>query len=101
MIVELGSRYGNEGLTVYFVSVDWLDYQNRVMAFLNKREVKGLSFIKNQKDEPFINGIAEEWTGAVPFTVVYGKQSGEEIVSWEGKAQQETFIAAIQAALVN
>ncbi len=99
MIVDLGRRYHGEGLTVYFVSVDWLDRVEQVTAFLERQGVEGLSFIKDQKDNPFIDGIAREWTGAVPFTILYGRQSGAVVDFWEGKAPREKFEAAIQAAL--
>jgi len=99
MIVELGCRYRGEGLRIYFVSVDWLELSTQVTAFLERHGVEGLSFIKDEKDNPFINGIAREWTGAVPFTIVFGRQSGAVVDFWEGKAPREKFEAAIQAAL--
>ena len=100
MIVDLGERYKAEGLRIYFVSVDWLEETDRVAGFLEWQGVKGLSFIKDQKDLPFIDGIAEEWTGAIPFTVVFGKQSGALVDLWEGKGPEERFESAIRAALL-
>ena len=101
MIVDLGRSHRGEGLIVYFVSVDWLDQTEQVTAFLKRQGVSGLSFIKDEKDGPFIDGIAREWTGAVPFTLVYGRQPGAVVDLWEGKAPREKFVAAVQAALLN
>ena len=58
-----------------------------------------MSFIKDQKDNPFIDGITEAWTGAVPFTVAYSKRTGDIVDYWEGKAPREKFEAAIKAAI--
>jgi len=101
MIVDLGRSRRGEGLIVYFVSVDWLDQAEQVTTFLKRQGVSGLSFIKDEKDGPFIDGIAREWTGAVPFTIIYGRWSGAVVDLWEGKAPREKFEAAVQAALLN
>ena len=100
MIVELGKTYSGRGLVTYFVSVDWPEDTDKVMAFLKRQGVAGLSFIKDQGDNPFINGINLEWSGAVPFTIVYHQQSGGMVDFWEGKASREKFEGAIQAALM-
>ncbi|MFB0515754.1 MAG: TlpA family protein disulfide reductase [Candidatus Neomarinimicrobiota bacterium] len=101
LIVDLDRHYRRQGLATYFVSVDWLDQTGRVTAFLERQGVAGLTFIKDEKDNPFIDGIAREWSGAIPFTIVYGRQSGAVVDLWEGKAPQEKFEAAIQAALLH
>lgn len=99
MIVELVNEWQDKGLKIYFVSVDWLEQIDQTRTFLEQQGVTGLSFIKDQKDNPFIDGISGSWTGAVPFTVVYSKQTGDVVDYWEGKAPRERFEAAIRAAL--
>ena len=101
LIVDLARTWQSKGLKVYFVSVDWLEQSDQVRTFLDRQDVTGTSFIKDQKDQPFIDGIAEAWTGAVPFTIVYSKRSGEVVDYWEGKAPREKFEAAIKAALID
>ena len=49
MVMELSKEYADEAI-VLFVSGDWLDQKQRALEFLEKQGVKGLSFIKNQKD---------------------------------------------------
>lgn len=101
MIVDLAYEWQDKGLKIYFVSVDWLEQVDQTRAFLEQQGVTGVSFIKDQKDNPFIDGISRSWTGAVPFTVVYGRQTGDVVDYWEGKVPREKFEAVIRAALVD
>lgn len=101
MIVDLGNRLAGDGLITYFVSVDFIDEQPRVVEFLRSRGVESVSYIKDQKDMPFINGISEAWTGAVPFTILVGRNSGEIVAAWEGKAERDKFEMAARTALAN
>ena len=98
MIVELSKKYADEAV-VLFVSADWLDEKKRAMEFLKKQGVKGLSFIKNQKDNEFIDGIHKDWSGALPFTIVYGKNSGNVVDSWEAKKSAARFVEAFNKAI--
>jgi len=98
MIVELSKEYADEAV-VLFVSADWLDEKERALEFLKKQGVKGLSFIKNQKDNEFIDGIHKGWSGALPFTIVYGKNSGNVVDSWEAKKSAARFIEAFNKAI--
>ena len=98
MIVELSKQYNDE-VKVLFVSGDWLDYKERARNYLKERGVEGLSFIQNQKDNEFINGIHEDWSGALPFTIVYGKKTGNVVDFWERKRPEKRFVKAIEKAI--
>ena len=98
MVMELSKEYADEAV-VLFVSGDWLDEKESALEFLEKHGVKGLSFIKNQKDNEFINGIHKNWSGALPFTIVYGKNSGYVVDSWEAKKPETRFIEALNKAI--
>ena len=98
MVMELSKEYADEAV-VLFVSGDWLDEKESALEFLEKHGVKGLSFIKNQKDNEFINGIHKNWSGALPFTIVYGKNSGYVVDSWEAKKPEARFIEALNKAI--
>ena len=98
MVMELSKEYADEAV-VLFVSGDWLDEKESALEFLEKHGVKGLSFIKNQKDNEFINGIHKNWSGALPFTIVYGKNSGNVVDSWEAKKSEARFIEALNKAI--
>ena len=101
MIVDLAEQLADSGLTTYFVSVDFLDERERVVNFLISHGVTGISFLKDEMDMPFINGIDENWTGAVPYTVVYGRKNGRAISSWEGPADETKFSVAASRGLYN
>ena len=98
MVMELSKEYADEAV-VLFVSGDWLDEKESALEFLEKHGVKGLSFIKNQKDNEFINGIHKNWSGALPFTIVYGKNSGNVVDSWEAKKPEARFVEALNKAI--
>lgn len=99
MIVDLSEKYKEKGMQVYFVSADWLDREKEVMAFLIEKNVKGLSFIKEEgNDNNFINEISREWSGALPFTIVYDK-SGNLSDYWEMKKNKDRFESAIIKAI--
>ncbi len=98
MITELAGIYDKD-LTVYFISVDWLEEEEKVLAFLKKQGVEWTTFIKQQDDQAFINNIHLEWSGAVPFTILYGKTSGEVVDYWVGEQPESRFINAINKAI--
>ena len=98
MIVDIAHEHENN-LSVYFISVNWLDEREKVRVFLKKQGVDWQSFIKNEKDQNFINGVTREWTGAVPFTILYGKSSGKVVDFWEGEQPETRFRSAIIKAI--
>jgi len=99
MIVDLSNEYKDQGLKVYFVSADWSDREKEVLDFLKRQGVKGISFIKEEgNDNNFINEISKEWSGALPFTIVYDK-NGNLSDFWEMEKNKNRFESAIIKAL--
>tara|TARA_B110000438_G_scaffold302839_1_gene361919 strand:+ start:4260 stop:4526 length:267 start_codon:yes stop_codon:yes gene_type:complete len=86
-------------LNIIFVSGDWLEQEEDVVAFLKKMGITDELFIKNQPDEEFINGMHLEWTGSLPFTIVFGKLSGSIVDFWENSNNERHFINAIERAI--
>ena len=97
-VQSLSKKY-NQDLMVIFVSADWLDEEKQVKNFLNSMDVSGQSYIKDQPDEEFINGFHGEWTGSLPFTIVYGKLSGSIVDYWENSKHEKRFIEAVEKAI--
>ena len=97
MIVSLGNEI--KDLEVVFVSADFDDQLGEVMRFLDDQKVSGVSFIKNENDQSFVNGIHSEWSGTLPFTIIYGKNSGKIMSFWEGKELESKFREYIQLAI--
>jgi thiol-disulfide isomerase/thioredoxin len=99
MIVDLSNKYNEKGMKIYFISADWLDRKKEVFDFLKEKGVKGLSFIKEEgNDNNFINEISIDWSGALPFTIVYDK-NGNISDFWEMKKNKNRFESAIIKAL--
>ncbi len=98
MIVHLAEQFADDAI-ILFVSTDWLDAKQRVIEFLQKQGITGLSLIKNQNDNEFIDSISREWSGALPFTIVYDKNTGNVVDFWEGKQPEKRFFYAIEKAI--
>ena len=97
MIVDLAQEI--EELELIFISADFEDQFNEVRSFLDRNGVKEVSYIKQEKDEAFITGIHPNWTGSLPFTILYAKESGKIVDLWEGKESELRFRTAINIAL--
>ncbi|MFL3006860.1 MAG: TlpA family protein disulfide reductase [Candidatus Neomarinimicrobiota bacterium] len=97
MIVKLDNEI--KDLEVVFISADFEDQIEGVIDFLSNYEVGNKSYIKDEKDEPFIIGINQNWTGSLPFTIIYSKKSGSVIDLWEGKKSESKFKSAINIAI--
>ena len=95
---SLSNKY-NQDLKVIFVSADWLEDEKKVKDFLSSMDVIGQSYIKDQPEEEFINGFHREWTGSLPFTIVYSKLSGSIVDYWENTKHEKRFIEAIEKAI--
>jgi thiol-disulfide isomerase/thioredoxin len=100
-ILELEQEYKNQGFKVYFVSNDWLDRKNAVFKFLINIGVRGISFLTDELDDnEFINNVHEDWSGALPFTLVFDRK-GKLVDYWQNKKTKEFFESAINKALVS
>lgn len=88
-LMELNEKYEGQ-FKLIFVSGDFREAREEAEAFLQKQGVDFETYFKVGKDNEFITTISNEWTGALPFTIVYNKE-GEVTTSWEGKAELEKF----------
>ena len=74
--VKLARQYDSSMVRVLFVSVDFEEQLPEVKEFLAGQQWERMSYFKNQKDDEFVNGFAESWTGAVPATFVFDSDGG-------------------------
>ena len=95
---SLSKKYKKD-LKVIFVSADWLEEEKQVKDFLSSMDVNGLSYIKDQPGEEFINGFHSEWTGSLRFAIVYAQLSGEIVGYWENSKHEKRFIEAVEKAI--
>ena len=93
-LVKLHRAYADRGLRLVLVSADFEEQRESVLAFLRKQGASFPSYLKDQKDEDFIDGIDARWSGALPASFVVDR-SGAIVDYWEGKKDY----AALEAKL--
>ena len=84
-------------VAVTFVSADFEDALPEAQAFLAKQGV-AVSYLKQEKDNVFIPAFHEDWTGALPATLLYDAD-GEVRDFWEGKTTYDELRARVEAIL--
>jgi thiol-disulfide isomerase/thioredoxin len=78
------------GLRVVLVSADFDDdREEQVRKFLAAQGADFPSFLKEGKDEEFIEGLEPKWSGALPATLIYDGE-GRLRHLWEGAEPYET-----------
>lgn len=88
-IMELNNKYGDE-FELIFVSGDFAEAKEEAKQFLKTQEVNFTTYYKIGNDNEFITTISDTWSGALPYTVIYGKD-GLVSAEWEGKQEFEVF----------
>ena len=93
-LVKLHRTYAGRGLRLVLVSADFEEQRESVAAFLKRQGASFPSYLKDQKDEDFIDGIDARWSGALPASFIVDR-SGAIVDYWEGKRSY----AALEAKL--
>ncbi len=88
-IMQLHEQYGDE-FELVFVSGDFEEAKPEAREFLMEQGVDFTTYFKTGSDNEFISTFSDEWTGALPYTVIYDEQ-GTVVADWEGKADFERF----------
>ena len=97
-VLKIRKDLETQGLRVILVSADFDDGKADALKFLKDMGVDFPSFIKTGKDEDFMNGLAKEWSGMLPATLVYdGKGSLRDLR--EGKQSYATFRGMVEKVL--
>ena len=96
-IVKLSEKYKGQ-FALILVSCDFNEARSEAAQFLKKQGVNFTTFFKIGKDNEFIQKISTEWTGALPYTIIYNKQ-GDVSDSWKGKADISNFESALNKVL--
>ena len=92
-IMDLKEKYGEE-FELVFISADFEEARAEATDFLKEQGVDFTTFFKQGKDNDFIAGISEQWSGAIPYTLVIDKD-GVTHTEWEGKADYKDFEDAL------
>jgi thiol-disulfide isomerase/thioredoxin len=87
-LVRLSRRYREKGLKTLFVSADSEEEMDAVRRFLKAQGVDFPTYLKAEKDQPFIDGLERRWTGALPATLLFDGK-GRPRGFWEGPVAME------------
>lgn len=98
-LVRLQKEYPDE-LQVIFISADFPEELERINQFLTQNEVGWQTYLKDDRDEPFIDAVWTEWSGALPATVVYNKD-GTRLTAFERPADYDEFKELVLQAIQN
>lgn len=86
------------GLELLLISADFEAQREAARRFLAQQGVDFPSYHKVGNDEAFINAIDPSWSGALPATLVLGRD-GKKAAFWEGTATYERFKQTVEALL--
>ncbi|WP_176466166.1 TlpA family protein disulfide reductase [Aliifodinibius salipaludis] len=98
-IVELQQKYEDD-LHVVFVSADFPKQREKALEFLRAQNVDWPTYFKTGKDQPFIEALSDDWSGALPFTKILNND-GAVVASWEQGAGYEKFERFTKKAINN
>jgi len=88
-LLELREKYPDR-FELIFVSADFEEAREEAREFLKDQQVDFKTYFKIGKDNEFITAVSENWSGALPFTMIFDK-NGKLINEWEGAASLNTF----------
>jgi len=97
-LLRLRSEYASRGLELILVSADFDDQAAEAGAFLVEHGVDFRTYLKQGKDQAFIEAFSPEWSGALPATFVFGPR-GKLREFWEGKASYDTLVERVNRVL--
>jgi len=97
-LVAVARRHRSEGVRLLLVSADYADELPAARQFLEANGARDTSYIKDEPDMAFINGVHPAWSGALPATLLYDAH-GRLLEFWEGGADSARFERAVTNAL--
>ncbi len=98
-LMKLHEEYGDD-FNLLLINADFEEARAEAVTFLINQGVDFETYYKTGRDNDFIPVVSEEWTGALPFTLVLDRE-GNRIAQWEGKAEYEQFEQQLLKALEN
>lgn len=98
VLLKLRRQHQAKGLRMVFVSSDFPDNTEAVQTFLKKQGVSFPTYLKDEKDMPFIEGLETSWTGALPLNILYDR-TGARRAMWEGEVKPEVMQAELNKLL--
>ena len=74
---KLNKAYADEKVKVLLVSLDFIKhFDTKLIPFINERNIKSPVILLNDpRSNKWIDKVSDEWSGAIPATVIYrGKE---------------------------
>lgn len=96
-IMQLKQEYGDE-FELVFISGDFEEAKDEAKTFLKQQNVDFTTFYKTGNDNDFIESLSAEWSGALPFTIIYSAD-GKVVTQWEGKASYQEFKSQLMSVI--
>lgn len=98
-LVAASKAFQSRDVAFVLVSIDSLKKTPDVTKFLAKEKIPFVCWqVKSHDAAPFIAAVDKSWSGAVPYTLVYGR-SGAVVARLAGPQTQEAFGDAVKKAL--
>jgi len=89
-LVKLYKNYRDKGVELYLVSMDLKEELGNVETFLNGQGVDFVTYLKDQKDNDFINEMNPDWSGGLPASMIFDANT-EMKNFWIGDLSYEEF----------
>lgn len=96
--LKLKKKYEPQGLEMIHIAVEDESSEFEIKRALGQHGVDFLSYFRNEDVESFLNSIDPNWSGAIPFTVVYNANR-ESLYSSSGFLSEANLESLIQKAL--
>lgn len=97
-LTKIRQDYLDGGVEVYFVSMDMLEDESKVREFLAEHDVNYTTYLKNEGDHQFIDGVNPDWSGALPATFLFDADGGL-IKFWTGDKTYDEFKSELDDVL--
>ncbi|PIR22062.1 MAG: hypothetical protein COV44_09805 [Deltaproteobacteria bacterium CG11_big_fil_rev_8_21_14_0_20_45_16] len=89
-LLKLYKNYRDRGVELYLVSMDLKEEVRNVEKFLDDQGVDFVTYLKDQKDNDFINEVNPDWSGGLPASMIFDAK-GEMKNFWIGDLSYEDF----------
>jgi thiol-disulfide isomerase/thioredoxin len=97
-VLKVAKDLKPRGVRLVLVSVDFKGMEFELRRFLSAQGVDFATYLREGKDEEFIDALSPGWSGAIPASFVYDS-SGKLVRFWEGKASYPEIKSRVLEAL--
>lgn len=96
--IEIDEQYEDKDVAIIFVSMDFEEEEQAARDFLAEQRWRKRSFMRIGYDDEFIPAFHEDWTGALPATLIYDEN--DELRDFvEGKTSYEHLVEQVSRLL--